>query len=254
MVRVKARWVIELPQHSKVKVKKGEVVDRGDVVAVGETNQKTKADWSGWFGQLDDVQKETLRGVLAGRDIKIGEKIDLGEAKIFGVKNLSAEIEGKIETIDEFGNLIVVQTSGEKQSEITCPVKAKVDVVTSEKIELVFTANKIEGQGLTSGRVWGVMDKECWLRKITDLGSRLTGKVLAVETLDDLWLIKAAVVGVAAVVTKEWVMEDEESVELGIPVLKLGKKEWAWLKDEIDNKEQTILVNSELNRALVVKS
>lgn len=254
MVRVKARWVIEMPANAKVKVKKGETVDRGTVVAIGQQDQKTKVDWSGWFGQLTGEQKESLRKVLTGKEIKLGEKIDLGEVNIYGVKNLTAEIEGLIETIDEFGNLIVITGGGEKDTKMTSPVKAKIDVVGNQRVELVFTAQKVDGQGLTSGRVWGSMDSSCWLNKITDLGSKVEGKVIAVVNLDDLWLIKAAVVGVAAVVTQEWSMEDEESAELEIPVIKLGKKEWAWLREEAEKGELTILVNSELNRALVVKS
>jgi hypothetical protein len=96
------------------------------------------------------------------------------------------------------------------------------------------------------------MDQTSWLGRLGELNSKMEGKVVAVERLDDLWLIKAAVVGVSAVVTQEWKMDDEESVEINIPVVKLGKKEWEKLKAETEV-EKTILVNSELNRLLVVK-
>lgn len=251
--KVKARWVIELPADSKIKVKKGEEVDRGGVVAVSESVNKTKADWSGWFGQLNNEQKEALRGLLRGRKIESGERIDLSEVKIMGVKSIVSESQGIVETIDEFGNLVVINEQSQTKVEIRTPVKAKVDLVGEDKMEMVFAAYKLVGQGLTSGRVWGLMDKFCWLNKITELNSKLEGKILAVERLDDLWLIKAGVVGVGAIMTQEWVTEEEDAVEMDIPIIKLGKKEWIWLYQTAE-KEVNVLVNSEMNRALVVKS
>ena len=152
---------------------------------------------------------------------------------------------GNFLEIDEFGSLRIEKIDDDER-EIKSPVKSKVLKLEDDKITLEFEAKEFKGEGVIEGKSWGKTTlKE--INDVKDLNSLVSGEILFTNNLSRLFLLKAEVVGVSAVVTK---LTDVSEVEIDLPVLRMESSDWDELLGLGDGKD--VLVNSRLGRLLVV--
>jgi hypothetical protein len=136
-----------------------------------------------------------------------------------------------------------------EKKEIFTPVEAKVSKIEEGKMVLEFEAKEYKGEGLTGLKAWG-QGKVKIIDEIKFLNYELDGNVLFTSNLDKAFLFKAMVVGVKAVVING--NQDIKEIDINLPILRFEDQVWNdFMKDNLE-KERKMLVNTKMDKLLLV--
>ena len=150
--KVKAKWLVAIPEGAKVKVVVGGEVSPGDeLLEFDETSEKI-INISEKFAGLSTEERAKLIGKLTGEEIVPGE-VFYEKRGIFPRK-ITLPINGRVVKIDEFGNLHYREV-GNRIKQVSSPVKAKVVKNDGKSLELEFRAIEYSGTGVSEGKAWG---------------------------------------------------------------------------------------------------
>lgn len=248
--RVGVKWTIAVPEGEVKKlVKVGDKVESEGVVLEYKRQKKELVPASDFLKGHSLEEKEKILGQIKGKRFGVGEPI-FSKGGIFSKKVL-AKIEGEVEAIDEFDNLVMVGNETGVTERIRSPVAGVVSKVDKDKIVIEFKGWEVTGEGGGNlAKVWGDLKLKI-VKSIFDIKSDLIGgKVVIVENPDRIWLTKAQVLGVRAVI----VVGDKSGVEqMDLPIVGIEKKKIEELIMKYKNEESVrVLVNSRLGRILVV--
>ena len=241
--KIKAKWIIKLPEKAKILVKVGERVNVLEKLAEVDSKKIESFNFSQFLGKLDALKLADLNQKFKNNWVNNGDLMCL-TGGIFPNK-ICFPMSGNFLEVDEFGNLKIEKIDDNKK-EVLSPVDSKVIKIEEDKIGLEFEAKEFKGVGLVEGKAWGegivkVIDD------VKDLSFELKGSVLFTKNLNKTFLLKAEVVGITVIVTN---VEGEVDTEL--PVLKLDETEWKEFVNDFENKRGKMLVNSRLGRLLLV--
>ncbi len=226
-------------------------VSEGGRVVVGDLLAKVKPkvvesfNLARFFGRLDTEKLKELNQNFKDTWVNSGELLCL-TGGLFP-KKICFPMSGNFLGIDEFGNL-KIERMEDVEIEVKSPVISRVFKIEPEKIILEFEAVEFKGEGIVEGKAWGSGEIKI-INETRDLKSDLRGEILFTNNLTRSFLLKAEVVGITAVVTKENIGPDE--INLNLPVLKLDDKSWKGIM-KYKGKKINILVNSRVGRLLIV--
>ena len=242
--KVKTKWVIGLEKGTILKVRPGDRVERGTVLAILEKKNKISVPMVGLVSRLG---KERLSEKLKGEE---GKKVKKGEVMFklpgFLGKKIFWPETGKFLGIDEFANFIFEEEKKEKD-EVLSPVTARVEEVGSDKMVLSFRAIEFRGRPVVETKIWCESNLE-ETETLVDLDCSDEAGLVFRQSLDEVFLAKAEVMSVAGVVS----MESADEVEVNLPVLFLSKKDWESLAGMMDGTKKQMLLNTRVGRLLVV--
>lgn len=229
----------------KLLVKEGDSVLAGEVLARLKSQITETFNFSSFFGKLGKNKLDELNEKFKHSWVNTGDLLCL-TGGVFP-KKICFPMSGNFLEVDEFGTLKIERIDGEEK-EIKAPVNSKVVKIEDGKIVLEFEAQEIVGEGIVEGKSWGrgiirLIDE------MKDLNSSLGGGVLFTNNLSRPFLLKAEVVGIAAIVTNKEVKADEINTEL--PVLKLDDSAWTEVM-KYKERKVSMLVNSRVGRLLIV--
>lgn len=176
----KSQIEIPLPKKVKLFVKKGENVEKGQLIASGEKDGELK--------EFDLAKILIVSPKNVGKFLKcsLGSKVTEGQViaekkGMLGLRNqiFKSSVSGVLEALTEKG-VLKIKTSGKKK-EVFSPVKGKINNITPEKAEVEFTGFCLKGSRGFGRRAWGNLKifkkEEVDLR---DLTSELSGSILII--------------------------------------------------------------------------
>jgi len=246
--KVKAKWVVAVPEGAKVMVAVGEEVPANSVLLeINESNEKI-INVAGKIRGLSAAEKKKIREMLPG--MKVDEDKVVFETGGIFPKRISFPVKGELVKIDEFENL---HFKGAENSirMVYCPVEAKMVKNDGQSLEMEFRAIEYSGKGLNEGKAWGTAGIG-YVGEIADLSAKDMGKIVLTEKFNQAWLTKAEVVGVKGVVmidNQEEEKDDKNNFKL--PVIALEKGEWEEVK-AMESEVKKALVNASEGRLLLV--
>lgn len=240
----KTKWIIRLSGEINFLKKIGNLVEKDMVIAKVKNKIVESFNFSGFFGKMSQVKLDELNQKFRNTWVNNGDLICL----VGGVfpKKICFPMSGNFLEIDEFGNL-KIEKIDDNEKEVRAPVKSKVLKIEDDKLILEFEAREFKGESVIDGKSWGKSNfRE--INDIRDLNAMSNGEILFTNNLSRIFLLKAEVVGVSAVVTT---VNSSDDLGVDLPVLKVDENDW---KDLMSFQNQTgdILVNSKLGRLLVV--
>lgn len=246
--KVKAKWVVAIPEGTKVMVNVGEEVDAdSDLLEVTGEDEKI-VNVAGRIRGLSKADKKRMTEMLPG--MKINENEVVFESKGFFPKKIILPINGEVIKIDEFENLHF-REHGDRIRKVVSPVKAKVVKIDEQRLEIEFKAVEYMGRGIGEGKVWGTKGMD-YVNEIAELSAKNKDKVILTENFNLAWLYKAEVVGVKGVVIIDDGKEEKnDRISFKFPILALEKNEWDELK-AVAAEAQKAMVNASSGRLLLV--
>lgn len=255
-MRVTASLSFKISPDSEVKVKKDDHLKRGDVIAIHEETRKTQdIDLAKAMKISGDKILKTLQKSI-GQEVKKGEILAVYKKTLGNTIEAICPFDGVIESITDDGILRIAYEK--EKTEISVPVDAKVEDITSDKVTVSFPAMEIKGKEGRGARRLGLLsgiDKD--MADVLDLSCDHQGKILAVRGgFSRGFLFKALSLGVLGLVAGE-VMEEAVAELIGgedIPMVfwegKIDDSVWKALTD-FQGKE--VLVEGEEKRILMPK-
>jgi hypothetical protein len=236
--KVKAKWVVAIPDGAKVKVTVGqEVPADSDLLEYDDSGEKI-INISAKIAGLSAGEKNGLIIKLEGAEINPGEIVY--EKKGIFPKKIMLPVNGKVVKIDEFLNLHYKET-GNKIKAVSCPVKAKVVKNDGKSLELEFRAVEYSGTGVSEGKAWGTAGTG-YADDITELSVKDKGKIMLTLKLDQAWVFKAEVVGVKGIVVIGNSDEKKDDrINFRLPIIALEKSEWEELKKNIGEAKRAMI-------------
>jgi hypothetical protein len=243
MKKTKTKWIIKIAGEVKFLVKVGEKVVRGQVIAKVKPKVIESFNFSGFLGKMNQDNLEKLNEKFKNTWVNNGDLVCL-TGGVFP-KKICFPMSGNFLGIDEFGNLKIEKVEDDEK-EIISPVDSKVSKIEDDKIVLEFEAKEFKGEGLVEGKSWG-KGKIIEINEAKDLSFLIDGGVLFTNNLSRMFLLKAEVVGVMAVVTKTPI---DGEIDINLPILKIEPSDWDELMGV--SEERSILVNSRMGRLLMV--
>lgn len=244
-IRNKANWVIKLPSKSKLFVEVGDKVKVGDKLAAFHIRKVENFDYSGSLANISDDKREELDNLFRNKTVQEGELFfNLGFLK----NKLCFPLSGLCLGLDEFKNLKIEKTEDIKK-EIFTPVEAKISKIEEGKMVLEFNAREYKGKGLNGLKAWGEGEIKI-IDDIKFLNYQMDGNVLFTTKIEKSFLLKAKVIGVRAIVVLE--NEKNKEIEIDLPVLELSEQVWKDFIKENLGKNKKMLVNSKMDKLLLV--
>lgn len=247
--KVKAKWVVKIPNESQVLVKEHEYVSKGDSLVTRSNETLKSYDMSVYLTKVSPQKIEELKIRLENRIVNEGDV--LYETGGMFSKKVLAPASGVFKKIDEFYNVEFL-VKEEAKKDIIAPVKSKVSKIETEKLVLEFEAVEFSGEAVIEGKVWGETNFE-QVDKMSELNSRFMDKIILSESLNQAFVLKAEVVGVAAIITK-MKKEEAEKLETELPILSVDESEWKELLNfrSLADENKQVLLNSKAGRLLMV--
>lgn len=241
----KASWIIKLPAKVKLLVEVGDNVKIGDKLVVFSSHTIETFDYSGILTGLNDSKIEELNNLFKDKSVEEGEEfLSLG----FFKNKICFPLTGLCLGLDEFKNLRIEKIENDKK-EIFAPIEAKVSKIEEGKMVLEFGAKEYKGEGLNQLKAWGEGEIKI-IDDIKFLNHELNNNILFTNNLDRAFLLKAQVVGVTAVVI--FGNEKIKEVEINLPLLRLDEQNWKEFMKENFGKNKRMLVNSKMDKLLLV--
>jgi hypothetical protein len=243
--KIKAKWIIKMPIGAEVLVKIGDKVKSDEIIAMVSPKKIETFNFSQFLGKFDNKKLDELNQKFKNNWVNSGELMCL-VGGLFPNK-ICFPMSGNFIEIDEFGNLKIEKTDGEK-TEVISPVNSNVVKIEVDKITLEFEAKEFKGNGIIEGKSWGegiiqVIDEA------KDLDFKLKGSILLTNNLSKSFLLKAEVVGVNAVVSD--VIDMDREINIDLPILVLSKEDMGELL-KYKGERKKMLVNSRVGRLLLV--
>lgn len=242
--KTKTKWIIKVAGEVKFLVKMGDVVEASQVIAKVKAKIIESFNFSGFFGKMSREKLDDLNVKFKSTWVNNGDLVCLTGGMF--PKKICFPMSGNFLEIDEFMNLRIERLDDDEK-EVRAPVKSKVAKVEEDKIILEFEAKEFKGEGLVEGKSWG-KGNFVEIDDLKGLTAEVDGQILFTKNLSRTFLLKAAVVGVAAVVTNVSIKED---LTVDLPILKVELVDWEELLS-LKGKDRDILVNSRAGRLLVV--
>ncbi|MDD2483349.1 MAG: hypothetical protein PHE32_01355 [Candidatus Shapirobacteria bacterium] len=241
----KASWIIKLPAKAKILVEVGDKVSEGDKLAVFSSHKIETFDYSGPLSKMNENKREELNNFIKEKQVTSGDIFyDLGIFK----NKICFPLTGLCLGLDEFKNLRIEKVENEKK-EIFAPVEAKISKIEEGKMVLEFKAKEYKGEGLNQLKAWGEGEIKI-IDEIKLLNFELNNNVLFTKNLDKAFLLKAQVVGVRAIVISD--NNEIKEVNINLPVLRMEKENWNEFMKENLGKNKKMLVNSKMNKLLLM--
>lgn len=235
--KVKTKWIVNIPEKAKVKVKEGEKVNKGDILLTWESGRRETV---AMLVQLQNFSKEQWRGIAEDFMDKRLEKGEKMEGK------LVSPMTGVFKGIDDFGNMTFVEQLS--LNEVLSPVTSRVSKIEEGKLSLEFMAIEIKGEAIIEGKAWGEGDLVP-IDTDVDLSYKHNKNILLVRKLDQTIILKSEVVGAVGLITAD---NDYDS-ECDLPILKISSMDWDFLVDKYSGHgDMTMLLNSKKGRLLIV--
>lgn len=244
--KIRAKWVVKMPEDAVLRVKKGSRVGGGDVLMEIRQGSVEVIDMSVVLREIKIGEEDSFRSTWLNKEVAEGDVLIKGSGMF--PKTIRFPSSGVLRKIDEFFNFEFWHKS-EEVKEVKSPVGAKVSEMGSGKMMLEFEAYEYSGEGLVLGKTWADGPIKC-IRRISEMDHTMYGKIVAMEDFNQAMFMKAEVLGVKGVIIIGEVLGEIRS---GLPVLAINMEEWGKL--DIVNKENSslkILMNSKLGRLLVV--
>ncbi len=215
-------WMVKVAEKAKVKVKKGDSVKRGDVLAILVKRRVKRLSFPRWLDKKEGIWKlGGKRGV--GEEVRRGDLL-YEKGGLFGRRRWFSSEEGKIIAVREKEGFLKI--AGKRRADkLISPLAGKVASVSSGQIKIIFPARVVLGRGIGKERAWGILS---WISDeypLTKVSHQSKGKILLVNEINFPLLKKSAVLGAAGIVGfsfPEWKMVEEEP---SLPVLLLEKEE-----------------------------
>jgi hypothetical protein len=242
--KVKTRWLISLEKGASPKVKLGDKVGKGMVLAVFHKKRNISVPMSDLTTKLG---REKLAEMLKKEEGKRVEKgVEMFKLPGFFGKKVFWPRTGKFLGVDEFSNFVFEDEKSET-GEVISPVMATVEELGSDKIILSFRAIEFRGKAMQEAKIWC---ESCLteLDNLAELDCNYEEGLVFRQSLDEVFLAKAEVCSVAGVVS----IEGGDEVEVALPVLYLSKKDWELLAGMMDGEKRQMLLNTRLGRLLIV--
>lgn len=246
--KVKARWVVKLPQMSKILVDRGDEVKVNSVLAEVEMGVVEVVDMSFFFNNIKEDEAEELKKTFINREVGVGEI--LREKKGMFTKSIVSPQAGVIKDIDEFFNFEYWQKV-EGKREVRSPVGARVVEVSNEKIVLEFEAVEFSGESITAGKLWCEGKIES-VDKLGDLNYQMKDRIIKCSNLSSTLLLKAEVLGVGGIILV--CQEEIEDWQTKLPIVKMEEDDWDRLEEMVNGNKKAarVMLNSKTGRVLVV--
>lgn len=241
----KASWIIKLPAKAKILVEVGDKVLEGDKLAIFSNHKIETFDYSGPLSKMDEAKREELNNFIKDKHVNSGDIFyNLGIFK----NKICFPLTGLCLGLDEFKNLRIEKVENDKK-EIFTPVEAKVSKIEEGKMVLEFRAKEYKGEGLNQLKAWGEGEIKI-INDIKLLNYQMNNNILFTNNLDKAFLLKAQVVGVKAIVILS--NKDTKEVDINLPLLKLEEEvEKEFFRENL-GKNKKMLVNSKMDKLLLV--
>lgn len=241
--KIKTKWIIKLPERSKIMVSVGDVVEKDQILAESENLDIKSYNYGEIFKSIGLEVINDLNSKFKNELINQGDLFCVKSG--FLKKKICFPISGKFLELNEFGSLKIEIDLGNKK-EIKAPVKSKISKIEDGKIILDFWVKEFNGETLVEGKTWGDGNLNI-INRLEQLGPNMDGKILFTNNLENTFLLKAEVVGVVGIITNTKVNE----LKIKIPSLYLNNDTWEeLLKMKIG--ENRFLLNSNMGRLLLV--
>ncbi len=219
------RWALKVPKGADILVKKGQVVEEGDVLMAVGRKEERLYDASLILSRYSKDSLEELGRAIKGRVVADGELL-FTEGGIWS-KKIYSPFAGKVVGIDEFGNIKFEIDNGEIK-QIKSPVRGEVVETKGGRIVIQFGGQRFRGKALTEGRAWGRLGGT--VARLGEVDYSIRNKVVICEQASVTMATKAEVVGVAGIVIREDDLKPLERLESDMPIMSLGEKEWEELR------------------------
>jgi len=218
-MKITASFSFRLPVGSKIKVKKGDLVKEGSVLAFTQEGANIKeydlrqilGNWSG------RMEKHLLKRL--GQKVKKGELIALRKRGFLkgNQANFISPFDGTLVSINEKG-ILRLQTIGRKKT-ITAPLQAEISEISKNELTLSFPALEIKGDWGIGGRKIGPLT--CLAKStvnLFDLNDKFQSKMLVLQSDFNrgFWYkaVSLGLAGIAAVGLAEKDFEEESELPL----------------------------------------
>lgn len=244
---------INLPQGSKPKVKVGDKVKAGDILAENKSSSqnefiiKLTAD----FGISPRKVKSSLKKNL-GDLVKEGEVI-AAKTEMLGITSVDviSQFSGTLHKIDEETGEVFLKTLGESKSEqVVSPVEGEIDFCNNDKIVI---KTKSQARVALDGLGPEAQGEILYIEKFDPdrLSHKVSGKIFLTEKLDKTSLFKIIGLDASGVIMRELI--DTDFIELGekkmqAPVLIVSEDDFNAL-GKLNG--QKIIINGE-NKSIAV--
>lgn len=240
---MKIAWSIKIPNDAKLKVKKGEGVECGDLVYEYHQNIVERLPLVGWQNLGANDRKTILQNIL---------KKDLGRDEILWKGNwisnfiLKSPGVGRCVGIDEFGN---IELETEKDEKYLAPISAKKIRVEDSKIVFELKGTEFECEGINQLKAWGDFCGDI-KNDLDEINSQQIGQIVIVK--DSLEAaIKAEAIGVSGLILVD-IEKVKEFEDCDIPVVTMKEDEMNKLVKFVDEKKCKIWLNATASKVLVV--
>ncbi|MBP9817535.1 hypothetical protein KBC75_02130 [Candidatus Shapirobacteria bacterium] len=242
MKRVKAKWIMKLPTTAKLRVRMGEYVGREDVLAEAVEYRHKSIDMSkALHKQTEDVISR-LKSRLPV-EVKAGEVL-VERVGFFGSRLVSPET-GLLLRVDEFNNFIYRwETDGIKL--IKTPVPGRIVKCDKTGLAIEFHAKQFNGEGRGSGKKWA--EGMVVVGGLSEINSSLKDKLIIIENLDKMVVIKSEVVGVAG-----FILRNYAEVATELPLFMPDKNEYEKILALEKAGDKQVLLNSSDGRLMIVQ-
>ena len=248
--KVKAKWIIRLPDHGKnsINIKKGDTVSAGEVVVSVEDVGTYYIDLVGLLKGWSTEKISQWKAENVGKKFSKGSVV-LESGGLFP-KKILAEKTGVLLDIDEFGRAKFSYSDGVVRK-ILAPVDSKITKIEDGKAVLSFDAFELKGDGNSKGKVWGdICDK--LFSESTNMKSELENKIIFVDKVDQVKLTKAEVIGVSGVVVVIDSPINWDDYMCDLPAMVISYKKYQEMNQKGILDGARVMLNSNTGRFLVV--
>lgn len=218
-----AKLAISLPQGARVKVKEGEKVKKGQLLAQLQKGEGVELDLARPLGVAGPKVVHHIL-VVAGDQVEVGQIIAARKKFRLFKRTFKSPLAGKVAKLTEEGKLeVLVGGDGEA---IVAPAEGKIIQAGKDRITLEFMAQELTGQSGIGGQGAGpiaIVGKREEPVLYSDLGRDLEGKIAVVggQVTLDIWQ-KAQALGVAGLVCGSMSRQVEKTHNPQVPLLVVG--------------------------------
>lgn len=248
MKKVKASWIISVPNAAVFKVKKADKVVLGQVLfeSVSETERLVSLQSQLKGFSVVDIQE--INSKNNQKDLKQGDAIF--ESKGWFSRKIVCPENGKFSGIDEFLNLHLV--TGTEKKQVLSPTEAVVGEITEEELKLEFAAVEYLGRGLDTAKGW-VSKGFKKISSLSEINIDCKDRVLLVEKMSDTIRLKSEVVGVGGIVVLDENNQMEGArINFKTPSLAVLRDDFDELLKQTGDTDVRVLVNGNSGRLLLV--
>ncbi|HBB76286.1 MAG: hypothetical protein A2186_04185 [Candidatus Levybacteria bacterium RIFOXYA1_FULL_41_10] len=213
---------ILLPDGFQIKVKSGEKVSAGQVLAESEKSLAVSVSLGPNLGIKKNKVKKYLKK-YPGDSVSAGEVI--AEVKgVFGKKTVTSKISGIVSKFDEEAGEFYILASSSQSQTIHSPVDGVVEEVDDRKITVKTERESILGINSSGDIAEGEVISAGEKLDYQEINSKIRGKILLAGGVDRDTLAKAIGMGAIGVIVRDVpdsVLETFSERKIPTPVIKI---------------------------------